>query len=167
MFYEDVFRKLGEKRIRYAVAGGVALVLHGVVRFTADLDIIVELSRDNLEKFITCINELGFSPRVPVDAKDFIDPEMRKQWIEEKGMKVLTFYHPQRQINQIDVFVNEPLKFEDIEKEIVWIKAKDITIPVVSIPHLKMLKKISGRPQDIADIEAIEELEKMENKRNE
>lgn len=162
MFYEEVFRKLGEKKVKYAVAGGIALVLHGVVRFTADLDLIVELSKKNLEKFIDCINELGFKPRVSVNAADFIEPEIRRQWVQEKGMKVLTFYHPQRQINQIDVFVNEPLKFDDIEREIAWVKAKDITIPVVSIAHLKMLKTMSGRPQDIADIDAIDELGKME-----
>ena len=160
MFYEEVFRKLGEKKIRYAVAGGIALVLHGAVRFTADLDLIVELSPDNLNKFISVMNELGYKPRLPVKAEDFADPLMRENWIAGKGMKVFTFYHPERQINQVDVFVKEPLRFDAIEKELVWIKARDVTIPVVSLSHLKMLKRISGRPQDIADIEALEELEK-------
>ncbi len=44
VFYEEVFRKLSDREVKYAVAGGVALVLHGVVRLTADLDLIVELS---------------------------------------------------------------------------------------------------------------------------
>jgi len=160
MFYEEVFRKLGERKIRYAVAGGIALVLHGAVRFTADLDLIVELSADNLTKFITAMNELGCKPRLPVKAEDFADPLKRENWIAEKGMEVFTFYHPKRQISQIDVFVREPLRFEDIEKELVWIKARDVVIPVVSLTHLKMLKRIAGRPQDLADIEALEELEK-------
>ncbi len=160
MFYEEVFRKLGERKIRYAVAGGIALVLHGAVRFTADLDLIVELSTDNLTKFITAMNESGYKPRLPVKAEDLADPLARESWIAEKGMKVFTFYHPQRQISQVDVFINEPLKFDEIEKEIVRIKARDVVIPVVSLSHLKMLKRIAGRPQDIADVEALEELEK-------
>ncbi len=160
MFYEDVFRKLGERKVRYAVAGGVALVLHGAVRFTADLDLIVELSAENLNTFISAMNELGYKPRLPVKTEDFADPLTRENWIDEKGMKVFTFYHPEHQINQIDIFVKEPLKFDDIEKELVWIKARDVTIPVVSLTHLKILKKIAGRPQDIADISALEELEK-------
>jgi hypothetical protein len=41
MYYEDVFKKLDEKGIRYLVVGGVALVLHGVIRLTADLDLLV------------------------------------------------------------------------------------------------------------------------------
>ncbi len=43
--------------------------------------------------------------------------------------------------------------------------AKAITIPVVSLRHLKMLKRAAGRPQDIADIEALEALERAEEKR--
>jgi hypothetical protein len=35
MFYENVLRTLQKNNVRHAVAGGVALVLHGVVRFTA------------------------------------------------------------------------------------------------------------------------------------
>jgi len=160
MFYEDVFRKLGERKIRYAVAGGVALVLHGAVRFTADLDLIVELSAENLNNFMSAMNELGYKPRLPVKTEDFADPLTRESWIDEKGMKVFTFYHPEHQINQIDIFVKEPLKFDDIEKELVRIKARDVTIPVVSLTHLKILKRIAGRPQDMADISALEELEK-------
>jgi hypothetical protein len=160
MFYEEVFRKLGERKIRYAVAGGVALVLHGAVRFTADLDLIVELSADNLKKFITAMNDLGYKPRLPVKAEDLADPMTREKWMAEKGMNVFTFYHPQQQISQVDVFVNEPLRFDEIEKAIVRITARDVVIPVVSLSHLKMLKRIAGRPQDMADIEALEELEK-------
>jgi hypothetical protein len=160
MFYEDVFRKLGERKIRYAVAGGVALVLHGAVRFTADLDLIVELSGDNLKKFIAAMNDLGYKPRLPVKAEDLADPLTREKWMAEKGMNVFTFYHPQQQISQVDVFINEPLRFDEIEKALVRITARDMVIPVVSLPHLKMLKRIAGRPQDMADIEALEELEK-------
>jgi hypothetical protein len=164
MFYEDVFRKLGESKIRYAVAGGVALVLHGVVRLTADLDLIVELSTENLRKFITAINELGYKPKPPVNAEDFIDPLYRKAWKEEKGMEVFSFYHPKMPMNLIDVFVNEPIGFNEIENEIVIFKARDIEIPAISKKHLKVLKGKANRPQDIADIEALEEIDRIEHK---
>ncbi|HLA51623.1 MAG TPA: hypothetical protein VJZ92_05185 [Thermodesulfobacteriota bacterium] len=35
MFYEEIFEKLNDSGIDYIVVGGVALVLHGVVRLTA------------------------------------------------------------------------------------------------------------------------------------
>lgn len=64
MYYERVFRTLQEQKIRYAVAGGVALVLHGVVRFTADLDLIVDLERENLVRFVQVMHDLGTGPAI-------------------------------------------------------------------------------------------------------
>ena len=51
------------------------------------------------------------------------------------------------------------MPFSVIEKEVVWFEAGDVRIPVVSKEHLKQLKRIAGRPQDIADIEILEELD--------
>jgi len=164
VFYEEVFRKLADRKVKYVVAGGVALVLHGVVRLTADLDLIVELSTENLRKFITAINELGYKPKPPVNAEDFIDPLNRKAWKKEKGMEVFSFYHPKMQMNLIDIFVNEPIRFNEIESEIVMFKARGIEIPVISKKHLKALKRKANRPQDIADIEALEEIDRIEHK---
>ena len=162
MFYEDVFRKLRERNVRYAVAGGVALVLHGVVRFTADLDLIVDLEQENLKRFVQVMNELGHGPRVPVRAEDFLDPANRETWKREKGMEVFSFIDQSRPMSLIDVFIDEKIPYGEIERDMVHVTAKGITIPVVSISHLKRLKKAAGRPQDIADIEALESLEKME-----
>jgi hypothetical protein len=43
LIYEEIFRALNAKKVKYVVVGGVGLVLHGVVRLTADLDLIVRL----------------------------------------------------------------------------------------------------------------------------
>lgn len=161
MFYEEVFRKLAEQKIRYAVAGGVALVLHGIVRLTADLDIILDMDESNLARFISCIKELGFRPRVPVQLEDFISADHRELWKKEKEMKVFTFFHPQRQMQQIDVFIEEYIPFIELEQEIVQVQVRDISIPVVSIRHLKALKTVSSRAQDIADIAMLDDLEGM------
>lgn len=162
MYYENVFRMLRQNEIRYAVAGGIALVLHGVVRFTADLDLIVDLEQENLKRFIHSLRELGYRPRNPVKAEALLDPATREQWKREKGMEVFSFVDPTHPMSLIDVFIEEKILFREIMKDIVNVTAKGITIPVVSLPHLKRLKKAAGRPQDLADIEAIEAMEKPE-----
>jgi len=162
VYYENVFRILEKNKIRYAVAGGVALVLHGVVRFTADLDLIVDLEPENLRRFVQAMTELGYRPRVPVKAEDFLDQAARNQWKQEKGMEVFSFVDPGQPITLIDVFIEEKIPFGEVMKDLVRITAKGITIPVVSLPHLKKLKKAAGRPQDLADIEAIEALDQAE-----
>ena len=164
MYYEKVFRALQKGKVRYAVAGGVALVLHGVVRFTADLDLIVDLERENLDRFIAIMNDLGYQPRNPVNADELLIPENRAQWKREKNMEVFSFLNQAQPMAAIDVFIEEKIPFEDIMQDMLVVIAKDITIPVVSLLHLKKLKKAAARPQDLADIEALEALERTEEK---
>jgi hypothetical protein len=161
MLYEEVFRSLMDREIRYAVAGGIALVLHGVVRLTADLDLVIELTTENLTRFISVMNDLGYEPKQPVKAEELINSENRKRWEEEKEMKVFSFFHPARPMNLIDVFINEPISFDEIEKELVVFESRGIRIPVVSKRHLKTMKMATQRPQDIADIAALDDLERM------
>lgn len=162
MYYEQVFRTLEDRGVRYAVAGGVALVLHGVVRFTADLDLIVDLSHDNLLRFLEVMRGLGYCPRKPVAAEELLDPAKRQAWKREKHMQVFSFVDPAQPMSLIDVFLEEPIPYPEIDAAIVRLTAKGTTIPVVSREHLKRLKRISGRPQDLADIDAIESLEQEE-----
>lgn len=158
LYYESVFRKLNECQVRYVVAGGVAIVLHGVVRLTADLDIIVDLDQENIDKFARAMGEIGYRPKVPVKVEELGDPSKRKNWIDQKGMQVFSFFHPQKQMEIIDVFVKEIIPFAELYAERSVIKAGDVQIPIVSIKHLKLLKKIAGRPQDIADIRSLDNL---------
>jgi predicted nucleotidyltransferase len=157
VFYEGVFRKLDQERIEYVVVGGVALVLLGVVRLTADLDLFVELGETNLKKFITVMTALGYQPKM-LSAEDLAKPDMRRQWKEEKGMRVFSFYHPKEPMHLIDIFVDEPIPYETVKRRKKIVTAKGIHIPVVAAEDLVRLKRIAGRPQDLADIEALEEL---------
>jgi hypothetical protein len=162
MLYEELFRGLAAARIRYVVVGGVALVLHGVVRFTADLDLLVALDPENLEAFLAAVEDLGYKPKLPLRAGDLANPRTRAEWKEMRGMQVFTFYHPQRPVELVDVFIDEPIDFAAVERDRQIFTARDIEIPVISISHLKQLKALSGRPQDLADIQALEDLERDE-----
>lgn len=85
MYYEEVFKALNEKGVKYVVVGGVALVLHGVVRMTADLDLFIKMDEENITSFLTAMRELDYKPKIPVQAGDFSDPQKRLQWKKEKG----------------------------------------------------------------------------------
>lgn len=160
MLYEELFRGLGATRIRYVVVGGVALVLHGVVRFTADLDLMVALDHENLGAFLATMKGLGYRPKLPLPAEGLVDPQVRAEWKKERGMEVFSFIHPERPMELVDVFVDDPIDFATVERDRQIFRARGVEIPVISIPHLKQLKAISGRPQDLADIQALEELER-------
>ena len=77
MIYEEVFREFELQGVQYLLVGGVAVNIYGYVRMTMDLDIMVDLSEDNLSRIIGVMEKLGFSPRVPVDPHDLRRPVRR------------------------------------------------------------------------------------------
>ena len=160
LFYEDIFIALRKEGIGYVVVGGLAVVLHGVVRLTADLDLIVALEKNNIQKFIRVMEKLGYRPKAPVNALDLADAKKRQIWIHEKNMKTFSFYHRKDQYKLVDVFVTEPIPFKLLNKNKKMIKAGRIVIPICSMEHLVKLKKIACRPQDLADIAALKKIKK-------
>jgi predicted nucleotidyltransferase len=161
MFYEDVFRELNHRGVRYVVVGGVALNLHGVPRTTADLDLSVAIDKNNLEKIVETLRELEFKPRVPVAMDDFTDPHNLKLWHAKKNMQVFTFWNSNKPYSEVDVFTHNPIDFEKLDRTKEIIKAGEIQIPIVSLENLIELKKLSNRQQDISDIEALLRIKKL------
>lgn len=158
MNYESLLRRLGRENIRFVVAGGMAVVLHGVLRMTLDLDLIVDLEPGNLDVFLDVMEDLGYRPRVPLDPQMLKDEKMRREWKEERGMLVFTFIHPQHHLAAVDLFVEEPLPFDELIRDSVRMEAGDMILPIISVGHLIRLKEIAGRPQDLRDIEALRAL---------
>jgi hypothetical protein len=64
-------------------------------------------------------------------------------------------------MNLIDVFIDEPIDFLKAERQKIIMMGKQIKIPVISREDLIKLKKLAGRPQDLADIDALNELERV------
>ena len=47
---EALFKALNEGHVRYLVAGGLAVVAHGYLRLTADIDLMLDMDPGNLKK---------------------------------------------------------------------------------------------------------------------
>lgn len=149
----DIFRALGDGEVRYLVVGGVAVVLHGYPRFTADLDLVVELSASNASAAIAALQTLDYRPRAPVRAEDFADEDIRASWRADKGLTVFSLWSPSYPGTEVDLFVQEPFDFGEA-----WSRRVDAeleggtTVHVVGISDLRALKASVGRPKDIDDI---------------
>ncbi len=72
-----VARILKKLKIPYLVTGGIAVLVWGRPRFTADIDIIVELRHAHLEKLEAALRALGRA--------GYIDREMMEYALERKG----------------------------------------------------------------------------------
>src|SRR3989338_7356690 len=105
MFYGEVFKALNKAKVKYVVAGGVAVVLYGFLRYTKDVDLIVHLEERNLSKLFDALSKIGYRQKAPVTKEQFIDAKQRKLWQKEKGMIVFSFYHKSDPLKAIDMFV--------------------------------------------------------------
>ena len=84
--FEPFFESLDRADVRFVVVGGVAVVLHGHARLTADLDLAVDLAPEPARRVIDALVELGLRPAASVDPGGFADPATRELWIAKRGM---------------------------------------------------------------------------------
>lgn len=160
MFYEDVIRSLQEHEVKYLIVGGAAMILHGVPRMTGDLDIMIDLAAENVAAAVKAMEAIELHPAVPVDAEGLAVPHIRNQWMKEKNLRALTFQSQRTDspYREVDIVLDSPVPFEEMYQNRIQLKADDLTLSLISIEHLKEIKKKSGRQQDKADIESLEKL---------
>lgn len=159
--FEPIFEALAAADVRYVVVGGVAVVLHGHPRLTADLDLAVNLEPPAAQRAIGALTGLGLQPSAPVRAEDFADPDLRSAWKRERGMPVFSMVDTADPLRAVDLFVDEPIPFEELYARSVTLDVAGTPVRVASIEDLITLKQRTGRLQDEADIAALRELEEL------
>jgi hypothetical protein len=152
---ERVLVALSAAGVEYLVVGGVAVVLHGHLRATADLDLVIRLEPSNVRRAIDVLTGIGLRPRPPVPAQAFADPEQRENWITTKNMLVFSMWDPSDPTFDVDLFVREPFDFEAAYERRFEAPIGDAVASVVGLEDLLALKRDAGRALDLADIEAL------------
>jgi len=155
---ERTLSALEEAQVRYLVVGGVAVVLHGHLRVTADLDLVVQLTPDNVERAIRALQGLGYRPRAPVAASQFARAEVREEWIRDKGLTVFSLWSPEHPGFEVDLFVQEPFDFDAVYDRAVRVELDSCMATVISRSDLIVLKEATGRPRDQEDVAALRAL---------
>lgn len=157
----SVFKSLNDAGVRYVVVGGVATLLHGYVRMTADLDLAVDLDAPEATKAIRALTGQGFKPRIPVDPFQFADVKIRNQWVNDKGMQVFSLYDPSAFGLTVDLFAQQPLPFEALWTRSILMDVEGTPVRVCSIDDLIQMKRLAGRQKDLADIEQLEKIKRF------
>jgi hypothetical protein len=150
--YLDLFAALKRHDVRYLLVGGLAVNLYGIERATGDIDLVVDLTEENIHRFSNAMNETGMRPRLPVSLEDFANSSLRRSWIEEKGMRVFSLHHPEQHYLELDIFVESPFDFADVYEMREVMGRDNATISVVPIDTLIAMKEVAARPQDKADV---------------
>jgi predicted nucleotidyltransferase len=159
---EDVIRALNEAGVRYLVVGGLAVIAHGYLRLTMDMDLFLDLQEDNLRGAVAALGRLGYRPQVPVPIEQFADANERARWISEKGMMVFSLHNPTRAATIVDLFVEEPIEFDKAYAKACRMEvASGLTATFVSVDDLITMKNKAGRPKDLDDVARLKELSEL------
>jgi hypothetical protein len=149
-----IFKALNQRRVRYLVAGGIAVNACGYLRFTKDVNFVIELTSANVIETFGALNKLGYHPNVAITAEQLANANNRQRWIEEKAMRVLQFWSDQHPETPVDLFIDVPFDFDAELSGATWKQLRDVgTIPVLALPTLVKLKRAANREQDRIDLE--------------
>lgn len=155
----DVMSALDSANVRVLVAGGLAVVAHGHVRATENLDLVVDPDSANVERFFGVLRQFRYDPRAFVRLSDFASLSVREAWILKKTTPVLPLSSPSFSDLDINWLLDLPVPFtqawnEALESEIV----PGLSCRFVSLPLLLAMKRSTGRVIDGLDVLALEEL---------
>lgn len=159
MFYLDLFRCLHARNVRYLLAGGLAMNLHGVPRMTMDVDLLIALDDANVDGFIRCARDLGLSPQAPVALESLRDPAQRQAWMEQKRLVAFALSASDAAAPTVDIVLKHDLDFDDALKRAIRRDLDDVPVMVASVDDMIALKQNTGRRQDRDDVEHLRRLQ--------
>ena len=59
--FKEFVELLNKNNVEYLIVGGYAVGIHGYPRYTGDLDIWINATRQNAHKMVAVLDEFGFS----------------------------------------------------------------------------------------------------------
>lgn len=152
MFLKSLIKALKKHKVRYAVVGGYAVALHGVVRGTVNIDLVIALNRRSFQQADKAMRSIGLLPRLPVEPDEVFS--FREEYIQNRNMIAWTFVNSDNPLEMVDILITEDAS--DIKT--VTKKVYDFSLKLAAIPDLIAIKKKAGRRQDIEDIKALKKL---------
>jgi predicted nucleotidyltransferase len=152
MEYVELFKKLSNNNIRYLICGGLAVNIYGIPRMTADIDILLDFTEENLDRFETTIKLLKYQSMIPLSINTFVSKKERQKAIQEKNLIAYSYFNSQNNYLNLDVLIDVPFAFEEL-----WAMKEErvvdgTVIYIVSVEHLIKLKQYANRKQDIDDV---------------
>ena len=139
----EVCSFLDSAEIGYVLVGGLAVSIWAEPRATVDIDFLVSLDRKDFSLLVRRLHESG----------QFV-------FIHDKPMifKRISFLRATLKNNtdvSVDfIFSDDDFKAEALKRR-VSVSAFDFSVPIPTPEDLILLKRLSGRPQDIVDAQKI------------
>ena len=144
MGFSDIFIRflfhLYDKKVRYLLVGGYAVVHYGYPRYTGDMDIWLEPTLENGEKVLLALKASEYNT-ADIKAEDFTTQNFFRVGVPP---------------DRIDLITETPaLIFKKAYPKRQTIKHKGVPITVIELEDLIATKEALGRLQDKLDVEKL------------
>ncbi len=141
----EVCALLNAEDVNYVVVGGSALALHGAVRATKDIDILVEPTLENVTRALRALEGLTFGI-----ARELDPAEVLRAHLTVVG-----------DIPRVDLLTLAwSVRYADAAPRLVWLDVDGVEVPVADLETL-IWSKQTGRLHDAADVETLERLKEL------
>ncbi len=130
--------------IKYAIIGGVAVLLYGETRLTTDVDVSVSIGQGNIEAFLKLAKKYGFCP-IPRNIRNFI----------KKTAVIPMIFHNGDDVGRCDIILAQNmLEYQALNRALIR-KIGAVSAKVITAEDLIVHKITSSRPKDIEDLKGI------------
>lgn len=141
--FKEFIQLLNSNNVEYLVVGGYAVTAYGRPRYTDDIDFWIRSEKENAKRIIKTLIEFGFGS-LDINEEDFL----KKDFIIQLG------FPP----NRIDILTGvSGVIFEECWKEKKEFIFEGEKINFISLRHLRINKKESGRDKDNLDLKNLPE----------
>lgn len=146
--FKELLEILEEKKVRYLVVGGYAVIKYTEPRYTKDIDILIDRSQENTIKLLDALRKFGAPMLDGISSKDFQNENV--------------FYQIGIAPNRIDIITDiAGINFNEAYQRKTTTNIEGTEVPFIGIEDLISAKLSAGRPQDLVDAGA---LAKVKNK---
>lgn len=141
--FSDLLAALNDGGVEYLIVGGYAVGKHTEPRYTKDIDIWINNTRENAERVFQALKGFG-APLGEVTVDDFTVPDL----VYQIGLE------PSR----IDILMGlEEMDFNECWKRRVLAELDELTLNFISVADLIENKERTARPQDLLDAKSLRE----------
>lgn len=157
---DEILRLLIQAGVDFVVVGGFAVIAHGYVRATKDIDLVPRQTAKNrakLERTLLSINAR------PIELADFRPNELPAQWgagaLSYGGNWALRTDHGRIDVLQYIDGVDVVETYTELRRQAIAAEVPDVgVVRFASLEHLTLMKRIAGRTQDINDLAQLEDI---------